>query len=410
MDDDDDDDETAAVAAVENPALSVLRAHRLVLGLRRGPLAAMLSGGMKEAVSGCVDLRGGGVRREAFACVLAFLYTDSLLFPLDTATARTSSSSSDFSSSDGSVGRRQKREEANGKKKKRKKKEFAEREGRCEGGPAAAAVSGLVVEDEVVAEPSPELVMEVCFLANQYALTRLVDLCEGLLFRLAHRGGPSQNAAALYSFADLLGLDNLKDAVKSVVFRSAGAWCEFKTSLGPLSERPLPAEKEGSGALKPNDAVDNDAECSEVSVGGGGGSGGSRDDEPSCCLSASLVAELESERTTLKHLYCGFHDDHILQASLFAPLKSSSSSGEWGARQSSPPQLRWSSVPGSELVRRVLGRRAPTTRGGIDAGGGAEEGSGSGTDVDDGPSEVAEGSEEESGSEYESDDALSTLG
>jgi hypothetical protein len=291
---------------------------------------------MKEAVTGKIDLRGG-VRKEAFACVLAFLYTDSLVFAVPTTTA------GQARQGDG-CGELLLEEEAS------------------EGGGA-----GFVVVDEVLADPAPELVMEVCFLASQYTLVRLVALCEGLLVRLAHKGGP-QSAAALYSFADLVSLDNLKAAVKSVVFRSAQAWQEFVSSLKPeLRSLPSSSSPPSSSLQKKGGNLGADKDLSEIS---GAGDYDDGDDGSGCVLSASLVSELQRERTTTKHLYCGFHADHTLKDSLFKPPNPVG--GEGKEAGSSP---RWMSAPGSELMRRLWRGGNQRTGGGGGGGGGAEEGS-----------------------------------
>ena len=111
------------------------------------------------------------------------------------------------------------------------------------------------VVDAVVASPSPETVMDILYLANQYTMRRLEALCEGLLLRLADA---EHNAAALYEFADLLNLPNLKTAVRSVAFRDAHTWHEvFCRSEG------------------------------------------------FACLAPSIVEELNRHRTTHNHMYSG---------------------------------------------------------------------------------------------------------
>ena len=154
-----------------------LHAHRLLLSLQNHPIRAMLHSGMREATSSRIRLHGS-VGRAAFTAVLAFLYTDSLLFPVF--------HDDDSAAADGS-----------------------------------ATTKTVHMVDAVVASPSPESVMDILYLANQYTMRRLEVLCEGLLLRLADA---QHNAAALYEFADLLNLPNLKTAVRSVAFRDAGIW------------------------------------------------------------------------------------------------------------------------------------------------------------------------------------------
>ena len=60
--------------------------------------------------------------------------------------------------------------------------------------------------------------MDLLMLANQYTLTALVKLCEAFLCGVTD---PTDNAASLYSFADLFDLPNLKACVLNTILRSA---------------------------------------------------------------------------------------------------------------------------------------------------------------------------------------------
>ena len=172
----------------------VLRAHRVLLGLRDGPLSAMLQSGMREGRSGEVCLHAS-VGRRAFTSVLAFLYTDALLCPV-----------------------------AND---------------------ADAGGDEVRMVDAVVAQPDPGLVMETLFLAHGYLLARLVALCEGVLLRLVD---PEANAASLLDFAALADLPQLRSAAHAHCFRSeaaraalagSGGWAE----LAPAQRRALEAAR-----------------------------------------------------------------------------------------------------------------------------------------------------------------------
>ena len=208
--------ETSMMAS--KPQHSTLHAHRLLLSLQNHPIRAMLHSGMREAVSRHVQLHAS-VGRAAFTAVLAFLYTDSLLFPVF----------NDMSAADGF-------------------------DGSDSGDDMAMKTVHMV--DAVVASPSPEIVMDILYLANQYTMRRLEVLCEGLLLRLADA---QHNAAALYEFADLLNLPNLKTAVRSVAFRDARTW--------------------------------HDLFCQS---------------EGFACLTPSLVSELDRYRTSQNHMYACF--------------------------------------------------------------------------------------------------------
>jgi hypothetical protein len=206
-----DDTRSASAPSGASTKRYTLHAHRMLLSLQNHPIRAMLNSGMREATSSHVRLHAS-VGRAAFTAVLAFLYTDSLLFPIfeDVPADETSGSE---------------------------------------------ASTHVHVVDAVVASPSPETVMDILYLANQYTMRRLEALCEGLLLRLADA---EHNAAALYEFADLLNLPNLKTAVRSVAFRDAHTWHEvFCRSEG------------------------------------------------FACLAPSIVEELNRHRTTHNHMYSG---------------------------------------------------------------------------------------------------------
>jgi hypothetical protein len=183
------------------PAPPPLLAHRVLLTLRDDPIAAMLRSSMREGRSGVIVLPAD-VERPAFAAVLAFLYTDALLFP----TCRPARRDGGEDGRSGGVDR-------------------DERGGRTRGSRG----------------PSAELVMATLFLGQQYCLPRLVALCEGLLLRVCDCGA---NAAALLDFAHLVGLPRLAAAVRSHAFRSQLNWRQLTASegwqvLAPAAQREL---------------------------------------------------------------------------------------------------------------------------------------------------------------------------
>ena len=67
-------------------------------------------------------------------------------------------------------------------------------------------------------QADPDQIMDLLMLANQYTLTALVKLCEAFLCGVTD---PTDNAASLYSFADLFDLPNLKACVLNTILRSA---------------------------------------------------------------------------------------------------------------------------------------------------------------------------------------------